>query len=182
MLTSTTATSLPGRRLRSGRLKLGAAAGGVLLAAVLGTGIAVWQIDRSPSHPHTVIEAIAPVPAAAGGNLTQAATRGGVADSVPLQPAAAAPVAVAPQVVLVDSAEQADEIRGMLSASDPLTAANGASPLAPQVIVVDPERRILVLQMYGEENQLRGSLGLPSIVVTDLSQPPAEPVPAPAGN
>jgi len=207
VLTSTTTATLPRRWFHSGRLKLGVAAGGVLLAVCAGAGIAAWRVGSSPAHSRTVTQTIAPAPAAVGGNLSQAVTRGGVADALPLQadsaaggnlsepatrggvadsapflPAAKAPVAVAPQVVLVGSTEQADAIRAMLGASDPLAAANGASLLAPQVMVVEPEQHDRMLQAYANENQLRASLGLPAIVVTDLSQQTAEPVPAPAGD
>lgn len=206
MLTSTTTRALPRRWFHSGRLKLGVVAGGVLLAVCAGAGIAAWRTGGGAAHSHAVTRSIAPAPAAAGGNLSQAATRGGVADALPLQaepaggnlsepatrggvadsapflPAATAPVDVAPQVILVGSVEQGDAIRGMLNASDPLATANGVSPLAPQIVVVEPEQHDRMLQAYEEENQTRSSLGLPAIVISDLTQPAAEPVPAPAGD
>ncbi len=247
MLTSTTTTALPPRRFRSGRVKLGAAAGGVLLAVCAGTGIAAWQLHGGGSRNHAVTQTIAPQPAAAApassaatvlylvgspeqaaelrqaigwaataGAPVQATVRQVASDaeadavrqefadenqlraslglpeivvtdlrpagngvSLPAAPQGGVaaypnnqqPAAVAaPQIVLVGSAAQADELQAGLSAADPLAAASGTSPLAPQIVVVDPSQAAQMLQSFADANQLRASMGLPEIVVTDLTQ------------
>jgi len=247
VLTSTTTTALPPRRFRSGRVKLGAAAGGVLIAVCAGAGAAVWQLHSSGSRGHAVTRTIAPQPAAAApassaaavlylvgspeqaaelqqgldwattaGSPVQATVRQVASDaeadaarqevaaengfvagaglppiqvidmrsaangaSVPATPqnGVAAhlgnqqPAAVAaPQVILVSSAEQADRIEAELSAADPLTAAGGTSSTVPQIVVVDPSQAAQTLQSFADANQLRASLGLSEIVVTDLTQ------------
>jgi len=150
MLSNATTTALPPRRFRSGRVKLGAAAGGVLLAVCAVAGVAAWQVgSRSTGHPAARPAAV--LPAAAG---------------VP----AAARTSPAPQLILAGSAEQAARVQASFNDADALGAASGAPPITPQIWVVDPSQATQTLWAVAEQNNLRASLGLPEIVVTDLTQ------------
>jgi len=131
-------------------VKLGLAAGGVLLAVCAVGGVAAWQVgSRSTGHPAARPAAV--LPAAAGVS-------------------ASARTSPAPQLILVGSAEQAARVQASFNDADALGAASGAQLITPQIWVVDPSQATQTLWAVAEENQLRASLGLPEIVVTDLAQ------------
>jgi len=78
----------PGRASRK-RLPIVATVGALVVACAV-AGAALRQSGgNGPAHARTVAHAIAPLPAAEGGNLSQADTRGGAADSQQFLPAAA---------------------------------------------------------------------------------------------
>ncbi|HEY7294393.1 MAG TPA: hypothetical protein VH916_05090 [Dehalococcoidia bacterium] len=60
---------------------------GALLAICAVAGIAALHTSRTRRSPSTA-RSVAPLPDTAGGNLSQSATRGGMADSRQLQPVA----------------------------------------------------------------------------------------------
>ncbi len=180
MLSNAPAT-LPRRTWRSHKRQAGAAVGGAVLAACAVAGVLTWQIG-SHTTSHRAAPSAAVLPAAAGGNLSQAATRGGVADSILNPPAAgvsaSARTSPAPWIILVGSADQVASVQPSIDAADRVAAENGAPFSTVDIMVIDPSQAILLRQLLTDENRFRASLELPDITVTDLTQPAATPTPA----
>ncbi len=86
-----TSTRIPARAIATRRLPLFVACG-ALLAACVAAGVAAQRGMAGSHGAHAAQSADTLRPA--GGNLSQAATRGGVAEALPYRPASVAPAAL----------------------------------------------------------------------------------------
>ncbi|HLZ69714.1 MAG TPA: hypothetical protein VKV26_07370 [Dehalococcoidia bacterium] len=138
---------------------------GAALALGLVAGLGSWQVGLRAHRSRTTAR---PQVQARGSGATPPSVAASGSTTGPAVSAGVRPTAQAPQFILVDTTDRAQQVQAELDAAEAIRLPVGLPPFAATIVPVDAGTANTLAQAVADLNAVRHSLGLPDVQIVDL--------------